>query len=387
MASDDSFSVKLSVEDGTEFFPPKEVQFVIQDSIFDWFPSIEVIYSDVTGLALEYGTFLQGVKLHLIYGEQEKPFDLKFRTLERNVIKATGSRPQLSGVIQARGVHESYFSDRKNPKKCYNKKPISDCIKDLFSSEKSLEVEATQGKVNVYAYKDPYEVAELFLDLASTGKIDKFVFFRDLEKKLHFCSLNHLLEGSQVATFELKAVLDHKDNEQLIINGFMPFNEKGDKVYPFMRVSGRYLTPDMEFKQDEFSIAKDAKDKIPFVSEKAIENDNYFGREFNPAVEYENVNKGLAASSMKFILDKAICIVPFNAKCVAGKVVELKVNYLTPDGSEELSEYYSGNWLIEQSFHSWEGNTQRATTRLILARKEVKPVSKSSLTSKAFKDT
>ena len=387
MAQDnEEFTVRLSIEDGSESFPQKEIGFCVRDSIYSPFPEIEVVYADITGLALEYGAFIQGVKMHLSYGEQENLMDLIFRSIERNTVKATGSRPQLSGVLKVRGVHESYFDDRGNPKKSFTKKTVTDVVKDLFPAEADIDIESTQGKVNLYAFGDPYEFVNSIKDLATTGKIDQFVFFRDLKKQLHFCSLNHLLDGSSVATFELKAVFDPKDEEQNIITGFLPFNEKGDKVYPYMRVLGKFLSNELELKTEEASIAKDAKDTIPFVSENEIDNDVYFGRQFNPDIEYEILNKGLESASLKFILDKAVCIIPFNVDCIAGKTVDLKINVLSPESNEELSEYYSGTWLIEQSFHSWAGDSQRSTTKLILCRKSVKPVHNSALNSKAFKD-
>lgn len=383
----EEFIVRLSIEDSTDFFPEREVSFILHDSIFNMFPSIEVIYADTTGLALEWGTFIQGVKLSVSLGEQENYLESIFRSLNREVIKSAGSAPLLSGVIRVCGLHKSYFDDRSNPKKSFFKKTVSDCVKDLFSSEEEPDIEDTKGKINTYAYEDPYSFTkEVLLKAAYSGKIDPYVFFRDLKEQLHFCSLDHLMEQSSVATLELKSVLSEQDDERLIISGFLPFNEDGQKVYPFMRTEGKFLNSDLVFKQEENSVAKDAQDTIPFISENKIGHAVYFGREFNPCVDYGDLNKGFASSSMKFILDKAICIVPFNADYVAGKILELKVSIINTEGSEELSQFYSGVWLIEQSFHSWSGEEQKAMSKLVLCRKSVKPIKDSALGSKAFKN-
>lgn len=203
---------------------------------------------------------------------------------------------------------------------------------------------------------------------------------------LHFCSVSKLETSSAVASFELKANLSEQDDESAIITGFLPFNERGNSVYPYMRTSGKVFNADQEFVVEDKSVAADAVDKIPLLSENKMCHNVYFGRQFNPAVEYEKLNIGLYSSSMKFVLDKALCIVPFNADCVAGKVVELKVNCLNAEGEEQLSEFYSGNWLIEQSYHNWNGESSRPSTRLVLCRTSVKPVKDSILETRAFKD-
>lgn len=387
MADDNEFMANVSIEESSEYLSRKQIGFSIHDSIFSPFPGLELVYPDLSGLALEYGSFMQGIKIKTVLGTTEKMLETNWCSAGRDTIKEAGSMPRLSGVLKVYALHESYFNNRENPKKSFVEQTVSDCVSDLFSDEKDLDIESTKGKICTYAFHDPYEVVkDILLPAATNGKVSPYVFFRDSTGVLHFCSLDKLFSGSAVASFELKANLSEQDDESNVITGFLPFNERAGQVYPFMRTTGKYFTADQEFTQEEKSIAAEISDKIPFLSENKIDHDVYFGRQFNPKVEYDKLNTGLFVSSMKFILDKALCTVPFCADCVAGKVVELKINALTSEGDEQLSEFYSGNWLIEQSYHCWNGESSRPFTKLVLCRQEVKPVKDSILETRAFKD-
>ena len=387
MADDNEFKVSVSIEESSESLSRKEIGFTIHDSIFSPFPDFELIYPDLSGLALEYGSFTEGIKLKTIMGTSDHLLETNWCSIGRDAIKEAGSMPKLSGILKVCALHESFFGKRENPKLSFVEKPVSDCVSELFSDEKDLDVESTKGNICTYAFEDPYEVVEdILLPAATNGKVSPYVFFRDLNNALHFCSIDKLLTGSAVASFELKANLSEQDEETTTVTGFLPFNEKGNKVYPFMRTTGKLFNADQEFVAEDKSIAVDASDKIPLLAENKIDHDVYFGRQFNPKVEYDKLNTGLYSSSMKFILDKALCTVPFTADCVAGKVVELKIDCLDADGNDQLSEFYSGNWLIEQSYHCWNGETSRPFTKLVLCRTSVKPVKDSILESRAFKD-
>ncbi len=387
MADDNEFMANVSIEESSEYLSRKEIGFTIHDSIFSCFPDLELVYPDLSGLALEYGSFMQGIKLKTVLGTTEKMIETNWCSAGRDAIKEAGSAPRLSGILKIYGLHSSYFDKRENPKLSFVEKPVSDCVSELFSSEENLDVESTKGNICSYAFCDPYEVVkEIFLPAATNGKLSPYLFFRDLAGTLHFCSLSKLLEDSAVASFELKANLSEQDDESAVVTGFLPFNERAAKVYPCMRTTGKFFNDEHELKVEEKSIAAEVSDKIPFLAENKIDHDVYFGRQFNPKVNYDKLNTGLFASSMKFILDKALCTVPFNADCVAGKVVELKINALDADGNEQLSEFYSGNWLIEQSYHCWNGESSRPFTRLVLCRTQVKPVKDSILETRAFKD-
>lgn len=385
--AENEFTVKVQIEDGSESLPRKELGFTLHDSIFNPFPDLNLIFPDVSGLALEYGSFMQGIKIKTIMGTLDKLLETRWRSVDRNTVKESGSAPRLAGILQISGIHESYFNSRENPKLSFINKTVSACFKELFPNEKKLDIEETKGNINTYAFEDPYAVVkDILLPSASNGKISPYVFFRDLEGTLHFCSLDKLLEQSEVAKMELKANFTERDDETSVVTGFLPFNEKGVKVYPFMHTTGKILKADQTFKIESKSIATDAKNKIPFIADKRIDHDVYFGRQFNPAVEYDKLNTGFFSSSMKFILDKALCIIPFNYKCIAGKTIKIEVNRISEDGNEQLSEYYSGTWLIEQSYHCWNGETKRPFTRLVLCRRSIKPIKNSILETKAFKD-
>ncbi|MGL5913587.1 MAG: hypothetical protein ACRCZB_05425 [Bacteroidales bacterium] len=381
------FTVNVTIEGGSDSIPQKSLGFTLHDSIFSSFPDMTLVFPDVSGIALEYGSFMQGIRLNTTLGVDSDLLETSWKIISREAIKEGSNSPRLSGILKVQAIHESFFKNRTNPKLSFKKKLVSDCVTELFPDEASLNVETTVGNIETYAFDEPYTfVRDVLLSSANNGKIRPFVFFRDLNQTLNFCSIDSLLSSSSVASFELKSVLDDQTEIGNIIQGFLPFNEQANLVYPKMRVSNTFITSDLELKTNESSIATDEKDTIPLLSSGVLENDIYMGREFNPDVDYEDLNKGFEASSMSYILEKALCVIPYNYNCIAGKVVELKINVSNPEGDEQLSEFYSGKWLIEQSYHCWEGETMRPYIKMVLCRTGVKPINNSKLVTDAFKD-
>lgn len=144
--ADDEFKVSVSIEESSEFLSRKEIGFSIHDSIFSPFPDFELVYPDLSGLALEYGSFMEGIKLKTVFGTSDKLLETNWCSVGRDSIKEAGSAPRLSGVLKVYALHESYFKNRENPKLSFIEKPISDCVSELFSDESELDVEATKRK-------------------------------------------------------------------------------------------------------------------------------------------------------------------------------------------------------------------------------------------------
>lgn len=387
MNSDD-FMIKISIQDGTSYLSGKGMGFTIHDSIHQIFPTLELVYPDVTGIALEFGSFMSGISLSTVIGKVDSFLENFWISVGRDTIKEAGSSPRLSGVLKVNAIHKSFFSKRDNPKISFIKKSASECVNTLFS-EDSLSVENTNGTFSTYVYSDPYEfVKEVLIPCASNGSISPFVFYRDLSETLNFSSIISLFEGSPVASFSLKPNLSELEDESNVITAFLPFNENAFSVYPKMTVSGKFINPSQEIVTENHTIAESAtsESKVPLISSgEKVYNPSYYGRQFNPDVSYSDINKGLAANAMKFVMDKALIEVPFNEKCIAGKVVELKIPVLDLEGNEQPSENFSGNWLIEQSFHTWNGESSRPFSKLVLCRPYVKPLKNSLLESKSFK--
>jgi hypothetical protein len=179
-----------------------------------------------------------------------------------------------------------------------------------------------------------------------------------------------------------------EDNSYNTLNSFLPYNEGLDKTLINFHAEGKVLRKDLSFEVKDQSVATDAKDMIPVVVDTRIHHDKYFHRQFNPSVEYDQLNNAFWADTMRsgFFVDKAFGTLPLHSNLVAGKVVEVAVPIVNNEGGHELSETFSSKWLIEQSFHVWDSIQKKGMTQLVFCRSSMKPRRDSIIMDLAFKD-
>jgi hypothetical protein len=347
-------------------------------------------FPDNTGLFLEMGNFTQGVPLNIKYGvaSASELLDIDFRSSCRDAVSPTAGTPGLNGNLQIRLLHDSYYKNRESPNIAIKDMTAAEAVKKLFPSEKKLKVESTKGKIESYAFDDPYQFTkDILMPQAVNGKIKPYVFFRNLADELHFESIDLLEENASLEKLTFGGDIEG-DNAYNTLNAFLPFNEGLEKTLINFHASGKILKNDLSFEKFDKSVAADAKDKIPVVADTRIHHACYFHRQFNPKVEYAQLNNAFITDTMRagFFVDKALGTLPLHPNLVAGKTVELAVSILDSERKIELSETFSGQWLIEQSFHSWDGLLKQGQTKLILCRSSMKPRRDSIIMDRAFKD-
>jgi hypothetical protein len=363
--------------------------FTVSDNIYSPFPLLDLNFPDNSGLFLELGNFTQGVLLNIKFGiaGTAEILDAEFRSSRRDAVNPTAGTPGLNGNLQILGIHDSYYRNRESPHLAFKEVTVSEAIKKLFLSESKLKVEGTKGKIESYAFEESYQFArEILLPQATNGKIRPYVFFRNLANELHFESID-LLEKNAPSESLIFGDTDG-DIAYNTLNYFLPYNEGLDKTLAGFHATGKILKNDLTFVESDKSIAADAKDLIPVVVNTRIHNDRYFHRQFNPKVEYDQINNGLYADAMRagFFVDKALAALPLHPNLVAGRTVEISVSLLNSEGNTELSETFSGQWLIERSSHSWDGVIKKGQTQLVLCRSSMKPRRDSIIIDQAFKD-
>lgn len=383
------YTIGLFINNSTLTPSPNRFSFTILDNIYSAFPKLKLNYPDDSGLALELGNFTQGVPLNIKFGiaGTKGLLDVNFKSSGRDTSSPMTGISGLNGNLEVAGLHEAYFDNRKPPFIALKEMTVSDAIKKIFSSEPNLKVENTKGKIESYANDDPYSFTrEILLPQATNGLVRPYVFFRNLENELHFESINLLEQNAPSEKLYFGTV--EEDNAYNAINTFLPYNENLDKTLPYFHCMDVVLESDLKIKEIIKSVATDAKNKIPvIVNTKFLKESRYY-RQFNPKVDYEHLNIAFAADTMRpgFFVDKALAVISFHPNLVAGKTVDISVSIIDSDGKNELSETFSGKWLIEQSFHSWDGANKRGQTELILCRSSVIPRRDSIIMDRAFSD-
>jgi hypothetical protein len=382
------YDLEILINDSQVSPSPNSYAMSLRDSIYSSFPSLEIAFSDPSGNFLEYGTFWQGTPVKVNFGIASTGDLMKaeFRVTGRDVIRSGEAVAGLSGSLKITALHKSFFENRGAHEKALKEMTVSDAVKKLFPSAK---IEDTKGKIEAYAFDDPYRVVrEVLLPQATNGKIRPYCFFTDLKGDTRFESIEKLESGSFEATLELRKIDAQDENIFDIMNSFLPFQENLGGMMEKLHAEGKIFKNDLSFEIEDKSVATDAKYKIPVMADTRIHHDRYFHRQFNPKVDYDLINPGLYADAMRagFFIDKAVVNIPFHPKLMAGKVVKTEISTYDASYNAVLSETFSGNWLIEQSTHLWDGMKKQAGTSLVLCRSSLKPRSDSMLNDNAFKD-
>ena len=385
------YKVGLFVNNSSLSPPPFSYSFSISDNIYLNFPLLTLNFPDGSGIFLEYGNFTQGIPLNIKYGISNivDMLDVNFYSTGRDAIEPITGTPGLSGNLQINGTHESFLINRDALKIAFKEITISDIVKKIFPSEELLKVEETKGKVEAYDIDDNYTfVKEFLLPQATNGKVRPYVFFRNLLNELHFESIEFLENNAPSEKLFFGNIEDENGNAYNVLNSFLPFNESINKTMINFHVEGKILKDDLTIEKMTKSIASDSNNKIPVLSNTRIHHEEYFNRQFNPKVEYSQLNNAYCANIIKsaIFLDKAFGTIAFHPNLVAGKVVDISVTILDEEGKPELSETFSGKWLIEQSYHYWDGFNKKGMTKLIFCRSSMKPRQDSIIIDRSFSD-
>ena len=384
------YEVGVFINDSPSSLHPQLFSFKISDSIYSTFPSLDLYVVDSTGFLLEYGNYTQGVPINIKYGNGDLGgmIDADFRSVGRdNVGSTTNSGGHgLTGRLAIKGIHDSFFENREALNLAFKDKLVSDVVKSLFEGEEKFHVESTKGKIEAYSFSEPYFFTrDVLIPQAAVGDIPyPFLFFRQLDGSLHFASTNKLESNSPAS----KLYYGGTDNDSLYNNLalFLPYNEGLDKTLNYFNASGLVLCDDLAAIREKKTIDISAKHKIPVIGSPIIENNHYFHRQFNPAVDYDQITTGLFANAMLpgYFVDKALARGVFRPDLFAGKTVEVFVAIGGTGEDGELSETFSSNWLIEQSHHIWNGQDNQGMSEFILCRSSVIPHRESLINDLAF---
>lgn len=372
-----------------ETFSPSSFSFETSDSIYSVFPTLKFKILDQTGFLMESTCFTQGVPLNIKLGTStDNLINVKFRSVRRDITGGLDTISGLNGVIDTEYLYDAYFRNRKSPNVALKQMSASDAVKKLFQDEKNIDIEDTQGNIEVYAVSDPYSfTVSKLIKLATNGSLSPYVFFWDLQNKLHFQSLSYLEEQSPTVDLSTENVSDgDKKDASNIIQSFLPFNENLDRMLPFFTVDGVALNNKLNVDIIKENIGNTIKKTIPVGVKTEITNNCYFGRQFNPKVDYSSLNTAFCADAIKqgLMLDKALCTLPLNTELVAGKTVSIDASLFDDEKKAIKSQLFSGKYLIEQSHHIWNGYDKTAFTQLVLCRSSVNAPSGSSLINEAF---
>lgn len=368
--------------DGINFdLPASNYPFIVYDSINELYPRAKISFGDISGIYNEYMAFINGSKIELSFGTEERKISCPF-VVERNSIPNQVSVSSVGGVTETTLIHH-YFAEQERRSGGYQQE-MSQVIKNLISKYpfSKINIEQTLNKGPWYQpyINDAEFIQTLLLPFAYSTYADDTPFFSFIsadnsynfksfkklyvdENPLDIIFLNIGSGTYQDLTRNVGFVFNPTqssiiDLRQIINRKLVEFNSNGEMTFSYEKLQ-EYLT-------DASSIIPIKwKSSLTTGIKELLPND----LDINST---KNNNLGLRNNSMKeaFLLDKMIVTTNFNPSYVAGKLIELRIPIIREGNTEEISLRFSGNYIIESTYHRWSGRS--GVTTLVLSRQATK---------------
>lgn len=347
-------------------FDMRELTFSMRDSIHSLYSKGSLKFNDVTGYLLESRMFTDGIPIELTLGFNEVVAVNKY-LFHRMEVTSTGNPHQLGGEIEVSAIHESYRQqDRKS--RAYDAKPsqIMEGLLDYVFFDKEIEGTKVLTINKLYCPRMNQEefVQNILLptSLSLSKNPSPYYCFIDCQDVLHYESLLGMMSKSPVTQLYLTPRTNIGDYYQKILS-FSPFSSDVVKLRDSLDFSLEYLSDDGNFGLQSKDVSvSDIDSPLPIydlkVGKVPVLDDI--------AESFDDLVFASAVSKQRYALlqDRVLVTIPLYVELCAGKMVSLDTVY----GGNIASDSYSGNYLIEQSDHIWNGENQSGFTQLVLTR-------------------
>ena len=342
-------------------FAPRGIdKFVIVDSIFGFFPYIEMHLLDGMGYMADTLPMIDNMKFFTVLKDLENKKELKNTyALTTYQLQGRTSAEYLSGVSILGFIDSNHLRNL----------PVSKIFKDRnmkSAIEELIKVYELNGKFisdNIRNKGDwkcfnyiPSEYLQLLSEKAVARDNPKFPYycFSNAKKEFYFMNILELMNQQPVHTFDMAFSKDQLINDKKIQSYIFIQNGALDNFYTFHQ-KGFYVNEKGDFSNSEEKIT----DHIPKTGSKNILN--IFKTDLDPIRTYDDLGiqdkesyTGLRnADARDAVLNNRMYIVcHYNPDLVSGKTVNVKVGSYE-EGQGKNNFVVSGKYVILESRHSY----------------------------------
>ena len=380
-STNDAFNncfVSLKLNGSDSKMSPMSFSIIEFDSIYQFYPKAKLVVSDYEGILNEYLGFVDGTQVEITLGENQDNAKKCTFIVDKNAVpqQATSSNG-TGGDFEITLIHE-YYGKQVKTSKAYNS-DIADAVKKLAKKYKfeKTDIESTSNNGIWYQpYITDYEFICNMIPFAYSSSARKTPFFAFIDSNniFHFKSFYKMFESNPLETLTYatnpinivgdKKALSSINFSQIGLHKIKPLyacnsfsydkegniQESTDKLSDYLTTQGKYPT------------VNKSKDITEIVSlyDYDIKLD-----------DTKNNNKGYLSYLHKDCLlpDKIIINTILNKKLVCGNTVKIELPSVKSNSSSEKSLRNSGKYIIESSYHIWNGTKPR--TMLVCSKQKV----------------
>jgi len=376
----DYYDIEIFVNDREVEIMSTEFSFSQIDSIYNLFSSGVITFHDKSGLLQEFLMTMEGSKVQINYGINND-FNKCAYVVKKDALEETETRGFLNGMVDMSLVHE-WYNFQEIESTAY-KDRISNIIRGIAEGYDFKSVDVNDTGNNDIWYQplitDAAFIVKHLLPNSFSNNSNNTPFFCYItsDNTFHFRNAGSLMSGSPVDTIEYLMESKAELNPGAI-NAIKRWRDGSDKnrslrarmIYKLNREDGGLIE-----EEDSMGLYPQKNGfKLPILNDKGTYSSfldlDYEEKEIG---RKENL-KGYIAHTMRdtLFLDRFLVMIPFKPKIRSGDVIKLNIYSMQDEDGTKLSEHYTGNYVVEQSEHIWNGEEQKGFSKLILGRKYVR---------------
>lgn len=371
-------SLKLNGVDSQ--ISPMSFSIIEFDSIYQFYSKAKLVISDYSGILNEYLGMVDGTSVEISLGELENSAkSCKFVVDKNSVPQQVTSSNGIGGDFEVGLIHE-FYSIQNKESKAYDSN-ISSIVKSLAEKYKfnSIDIEET---LNNGIWYQPYITDSEFIvnsllpfAYSNTSRKSPFFAFIDSNNTFHFKSFYSMFESTPLQTLTYTTQpLDIVANKETLSS--INFSQlELYKIKPFYACNNYHYNENGEFNDDIDKLTDylNTKGKYPTINDNLNPTNIISLYDFDIKLDdTKNNNKGYLINLHKDVIlpDKIIINTVLNKDLVCGNTVNISVPMVNSNATSEESLRNSGKYLIESSYHIWNGTKPR--TILICSKQNLK---------------
>jgi len=363
---------------------PKRISFSMHDSIYNIYNTGTLTFNDIGGMFLERLTFMKGSPLEISYGITSSHVNKSKFVITDSYLEDV---PDTPGIISGEITIEfknAWYHNQEIKSRAYQDS-ISNIVKDIVTpldSTNGTNIEQTEGTDIWYQplINDAEFIDKILVPHAYSPSANETPFYAYYSNdgifnlisgyKMFNKGITTTLNFPTRITFD-SATPDKILNTKYLRNDISLERPLRNKAIFHITEKDGILEKTTDISSDHLPI----EDKyFPAIADMSLETGYINQRRKETDVNKKNSELGYNNYMHRddMFLQRFLVLLPLNPKLKSGQKVS--INFLSGETNErdEDSKTFSGDYVIEDSEHIWNGQDSRGYTKLIVGRKYIR---------------
>lgn len=366
------YTLQLNINGASTYLGPQDMNISLSDSIYSIYPKAVVDLKDSSGIMINSRFSTLGVEFTFTIGYQNKRITLPF-IVDAYQVPEQKYMQFLNGTLEIEFIH-SFLTEFVSEYKAYENTP-SDIVDEIIKNrnfnrsfiERTSKLQEQPYYNPGYTFKNFVEKILIPNSTSTEYGTEPYFCFIDAENNFHYETYLKMLTRRSYKTLIYRSGKNDMSEIQKVLE-FRPFSLRLEKIYPNLKMNLFNIDEegDLNIELKKLSVLDNNLSPIPIKG--AI---NSFSTFFNNKIGSVKSLASLTAEANlnkkgNNLLDRIAVTTFLDVTACSGKIVSLDVDI----ENEDISEAFSGDYLIEGSTHIWDVNSQKGYTQMILSRQK-----------------